>query len=195
MKMLARLSIASLAFAAAGLVAVGAHAEVRIVATSPIKLAPSASSYSAGQCIGGVRRLVPTSLAPGEVLWPMGEPRDVVLTRIALFDPLDPDKHVRGAGDGIKLLLFDGEPSRAYTDSDDCHLAAADVLKLVAVLSIDSGHCFEVQGSHNPYCTVDPAGGALPVNPINLFALPMAVGAPSYGPEATFYVSFEGALR
>jgi hypothetical protein len=110
------LSAAWLAFAAAALAAPAAHAEVRVAATSPVKLAPSSSAYSTGQCIGGMRRLAPTSRRPGEVLWPLGEPRDIVLTRIALFDPLDPDQHVRGAADGLKLL-FQGAPSGVYTDA------------------------------------------------------------------------------
>lgn len=77
----------------------------------------------------------------------------------------------------------------------DCRVAAADAATLIGVLSIDSGHCFEPQESHSAFCTVDPIGGALLVIPPDTFVVPIATGSPTFGPDATLYVDFEGTLR
>src|SRR6266436_2920759 len=189
MKISARLiTAASLAFAAAALIAPAARAEVRVAATSEIKLGPSPFAYSPGQCIGGVLFLAPMLSLPGDALWPDG-PRDIVLTGVTLADP---QSRVRDTVDGMKLLLFQGAPTGSYRDRADCQVAATDAAKLIGVLSIVFGNC---ANDRELVCAVAPIGGALPVAGVNLFALPIVVGTPAYGADASLHFKFEATVE
>ena len=90
------------------------------------------------------------------------------------------------------LMLAVAAPSPpAY--AGDVRVVATSPVKLKPSAAALDGNPTEDRGGG--FCTVEPVGGALPVTTRNLFALPIAVGSPVYGADATLFVDFEGTLK
>lgn len=152
--------------------------------TTQITFTPTATAYTAGQCLGpaGASAII---TIPGMVR--PGGPGGTILTQISITDPT-------GADAAIDVLLFNALPTGTYTDHAACVVATADQPKLTGVASNALFTCTLDQATVTGICQATPAvlmTAKTPVTSSALYAVLIMRGTPTYGASKTLYVNFK----
>lgn len=153
-------------------------------ATAQVALTPTATAYSAGQCLGGVMTvngLVRSNGVGG-----------TIVTQIDIVD-------TTGSNAAVDLLIFNAKPTGTYTDQANCTVAAADQPRLVGLVPNATFTCAQDQPATTGICQATPAilvtaatGTTSPVTATSFWVVAIMRGTPTYGSSKTLYFNFKG---